>query len=242
MKVLVVNAAPRMEAGNTQMILNPLLVGMRHEGASVDVCYLGRKKIERCIGCFTCYAKTPGRCIHQDDMPAVIERVRMADMMVLATPVYVDGMTSLAKSFIDRLVVFLDPHFMKTDKGLAHPLRWKFPGKLLLMSVCGYPGVHNFEPLLLHMERISRNFHSEFIGAILRPAVFSCLLTHKYPDRIKAVMDAVRIAGEQLAQDGTMSQENLDAASADICSAEELMNTANSYWDRELEKYDDEPA
>ena len=33
MKVLLINAAPRMESGNTQVMLNPFLVGMRQEGA-----------------------------------------------------------------------------------------------------------------------------------------------------------------------------------------------------------------
>ena len=111
MKVIVINAAPRMEAGNTQMILNPFLVGLRGEGAQVDVALLARKKIKRCLGCFTCYAKTPGRCVHSDDMQGLTERIRVADMLLLATPVYIDGMTSLAKTFLDRLVVFLDPHF-----------------------------------------------------------------------------------------------------------------------------------
>ena len=59
MRIIVVNAAPRMEAGNTQMILNPFLVGVRHAGAKVDVALLARKKIKQCMGCFSCYAQTP---------------------------------------------------------------------------------------------------------------------------------------------------------------------------------------
>jgi multimeric flavodoxin WrbA len=135
MKVVVINAAPRMEAGNTQMMLTPLLVGMRHEGAEVDVAFLGRKKIKPCIGCFTCYAKTPGCCVHADDLPGLIDRIRAAEMLVLAVPIYLDQVTSLAKIFIDRLVTFLDPHFEQDDQGLLHPMRWKFPPKLFPASV-----------------------------------------------------------------------------------------------------------
>jgi hypothetical protein len=242
MKIIVINAAPRMEAGNTQTVLTPFLVGARHEGAQVDVALLGRKKIKQCIGCFSCYARTPGVCVHQDDMPALVERVRSADMMVLATPVYIDGMTSLAKTFLDRLVVFLDPHFTKDDQGLIHPMRWKFPDKLFLVSICGYPGLHNFEPLVLHMEHIARNFHSESCGALLRPAVFSVLLTKKYPDRVRHIMDAFRKAGEELVKTGGVSSSTLEDAAGDICTPEELLATANAYWDRELDKFRDEPA
>lgn len=164
MKIIVINAVPRMEAGNTQMVLAPLLVGMRHAGAKVDVALVGKKKIDLCMGCFTCYALTPGECVQNYDMPVLIDRIRTADMMVLATPIYFDGMTSLAKTFLDRLVVFLDPHFTHDDEGLLHPLRMSFPGKLFLVSVCGYPGLHNFDPLMAHVKRIARNLHSEFCG------------------------------------------------------------------------------
>ncbi len=242
MKIIVINAAPRMEAGNTQTVLTPFLVGARQEGAQVDMALLGRKEIKRCIGCFSCYARTPGICVHQDDMPALVERVRSADMMVLATPLYIDGMTSLAKSFIDRLVVFLDPHFTVDGQGLVHPMRWKFPDKLFLVSVCGYPGLQNFEPLVLHMQRAARNLHSEFCGALLRPAVFSVLLTKKYPDRVRHIMDAFRKAGEELVKTGGVSNATLEAAAQDICTPEELMATANAYWDREVDKFRNEPA
>jgi len=242
MKAIVINAAPRMEAGNTQMILTPFLVGLRHEGAKIDVALLARKEINRCDGCFTCYAATPGECVHYDDMEALIERIRSADTMVLATPIYLDGMTSLAKIFVDRLVAFLDPHFIADETGVRHPLRWKFPEKFFLVSVCGYPGIHNFDPLVLHIKGIARNLHSEYCGALLRPSVFSLLLTKKYPEKIKNVMGAIRAAGAELAQNGRVSADTLDAVASDICSDQELMATANAYWDRELESSADQPA
>ncbi len=234
MKIMVINAAPRMEVGNTQVVLNPFCIGMRDAGAEIDLALLGGKNIQPCIGCFTCYAKTPGQCIHEDDVPELTHRIRQADILVLATPIYIDGMTSLAKRFLDRLVVFLDPHFNKDDEGLIHPLRWKFPDKLFLVSICGYPNLHNFDPILLHMKKLARNFHTEFSGALLRPAAFSILLSRKYPEQIHSVLGAARKAGAELVSAGVVSKETLTAAAADICSPEELMATANSYWDREI--------
>jgi putative NADPH-quinone reductase len=236
MKIIVINAAPRMETGNTQVVLNPFLVGLRQEGTQIDIVLLGKKNIKRCAGCFTCYVKTPGKCVHEDDMPALVERVRNADVLLLATPVYLDSMTSLAKTFIDRLVVFLDPHFTTDDQGFVHPLRWQFPKEMLLLSVCGYPGLHNFEPLLLHMERMARNFHSKFSGALLRPAIFSLLMTRKYPDRVSRVIDAIRKAGVEFAKFGRIPADTLNIVAEDICSPQELMETANAYWDRELNR------
>lgn len=242
MKIIVINGAPRMESGNTQTVLTPFMVGLKDGGADLDVVTLGRLDIRHCQGCFYCYAQTPGRCAQADDMEELAEGISAADMMVLATPVYLDGMTALSKIFLDRLVVFLDPHFIQDETGLIHPLRRKFPEKMFLVSVCGYPGLHNFDPLTVHMRRVGRNLHSEFVGALLRPAVFSLLLAKKYPDKVRSVMDAMRTAGEELARDGKPHDGTLADAAAEICSQEELMNTANSFWDRELAKYKPEPA
>jgi len=41
---------------------------MRDAGAEVEIVNLRKKTIKSCIGCFTCWTKTPGKCIHKDDM------------------------------------------------------------------------------------------------------------------------------------------------------------------------------
>lgn len=234
MNVIVINGSPRMQAGNTQAILTPFLVGVRESGARIEIINLASKKIKRCVGCFTCYAKTPGICVHDDDMPSIEQKLSVSDLLVLATPVYLDGMTGLCKTFVDRLVTFLDPHFFKSAHGIYHPLRKKFPGKMFLVSVCGYPGLKNFEPLVGHFKKMCINMSSDYAGALLRPAAFSMLLGKKYPDRLREVVDAARRIGKDLAQKNLIDQETLDLVAQDICSEEELVQMANAYWDREL--------
>ena len=48
-------------------MLTPLVEGMQDAGAEVEVIELRRKTIKNCIGCYTCWTKTPGKCIHKDD-------------------------------------------------------------------------------------------------------------------------------------------------------------------------------
>jgi len=236
MNIVVMNAAPRMESGNTHVILSPFVEGLRTAGAQVDLVVVNRMKIKRCVGCFTCYAKTPGICVHHDDMQGLMERIRACETMVLATPLYIDGMTALAKTFLDRLVTFMDPHFTEDGGEVRHPLRWAFPRNIFLVSVCGFPGLRNFDPLLLYMERMAKNFHARFAGSLLRPATFSVLMGRKYPERVQAVLDAVRTAGVELVRDGGVSQSTFKAAAAEICTTRELVDTANAYWDREMKK------
>jgi multimeric flavodoxin WrbA len=236
MNTIVIQAAPRMKAGNTHMVLETFLKGYRQDNSKVETIFLAKQDIKPCKGCFTCYAKTPGVCVHRDDMPELADKIQASEIMILATPVYLDGMTSLAKGFFDRLVCFLDPHFKIDELGLLHPLRRDFPQKIFLLSVCGYHGLYNFDPLVTHMRRVAREFHADYCGALLRPAIFSLLLAKQYPDEVKSVIDAIGRAGKELAATGSVSEETLESAARDICGREELARIANAYWDREITK------
>jgi multimeric flavodoxin WrbA len=54
MKVLAINSSPRMERGNTALILEPFLEGLSEGGAEVDLFYTRTLKIDPCLGCFSC--------------------------------------------------------------------------------------------------------------------------------------------------------------------------------------------
>jgi multimeric flavodoxin WrbA len=71
MHVMAINGSPRKEKSSTNHILAPLLEGMRSAGASTELVHLGQLQIKPCLGCFLCWAKTPGKCVQQDDMAAV---------------------------------------------------------------------------------------------------------------------------------------------------------------------------
>jgi multimeric flavodoxin WrbA len=57
--------------GNTAMILNPFLAGMKEAGASVEVFYTRKLKIGPCNGDMSCWFKNPEECC---SCPKDIER------------------------------------------------------------------------------------------------------------------------------------------------------------------------
>ncbi|MGA2401225.1 MAG: flavodoxin family protein [Syntrophobacteraceae bacterium] len=69
MKVIALNSSPRGEGiSKTGMLLDALVEGMREAGAEVETIHLRQKKINKCMGCYTCWTKSPGVCAHKDDM------------------------------------------------------------------------------------------------------------------------------------------------------------------------------
>ena len=66
MKVLAINSSPKMDKGNTAMILNPILKGMREAGAEVELFYTRKLNIKPCTGEIDCWIKTPGEYYLKD--------------------------------------------------------------------------------------------------------------------------------------------------------------------------------
>jgi len=90
MKVLALNSSPRTSGeSKTELMLNSLVERMRSAGAEVEVIDLRKKKVNNCAGCFSCWTKTPGTCIHKDDMTQeLFPRWLESDLVVLASPLY----------------------------------------------------------------------------------------------------------------------------------------------------------
>jgi len=65
MKILALNGSPRMKASSTYHMLKPLLEGMEAAGAEIELIHVRKLDLEACIGCYTCWGRTPGECIHK---------------------------------------------------------------------------------------------------------------------------------------------------------------------------------
>ncbi len=64
---------------------------------------VSRLNIHPCVGCFSCWSKTPGQCCIADDMSQVIERLLWADVTVWSFPLYYFSVPGPLKNLIDRL-------------------------------------------------------------------------------------------------------------------------------------------
>ena len=100
MKILVVNGSPRGAQGNTAFLTRAFIEGATEAGAQCEAVYLKDKQIDPCVGCFACWFKTPGVCVHKDDMPALLDQMRQSDVIVYATPLYVYTVTGIMKDFM----------------------------------------------------------------------------------------------------------------------------------------------
>jgi len=236
MKVLAFNGSPRMDKGNTALILNPFLDGMKEVGAEVELFYTKKLNINPCQGCFTCWLKTPGVCFQKDDMQMLHPKLRQADIWVLAMPLYVDGMTGPMKNLLDRLIPLVQPFIELRDGHCRHPLlEARDPGKVALVSNSGFWEMDNFDPLLVHTKAICKNMGTEFAGALLRPhgeILKPLMKMGRSPDD---VFEAAREAGRQLVEEGKMSPETLNIVSRELAPLESYVRGANRAFQEALD-------
>jgi multimeric flavodoxin WrbA len=233
MHILAIHGSPSMKRGKTYFVLERLLKGARETGASTEVVFLQREAIGGCVGCLTCWLKTPGECVQRDGMVELIEKIKGTDLMILATPVYVDGMTGTCKNFIDRLIPLLDPHYEIRNGHFRHVVKEKYCGKIFLVSVCAFYEMDNFDPLILHVKRAAQNLNMEYVGEILRPAVYG-LSKKKASDAVGRVMEAFERAGRELVENGVVSEKTRQEAGREIVRKEAYLRAINRYFDAQI--------
>lgn len=105
MKLLLIDGALR-EGGETSRLSGQALEALRAHGHEVTVVGLRDRTIGDCRNCGGCAGG--GACGQQDDMTALYSKVAEADGIILATPVYMWGMTAPLKAFLDRLYCVTD--------------------------------------------------------------------------------------------------------------------------------------
>ena len=236
MKVIVINGSPHGDKGNTALILAPFLEGMEQAGGDVEVFYTNKLDIKPCLGDHVCWFKTPGKCIHRDDMATLLGELCSADIWVLATPVYVDGMSGPIKTLVDRLIPLEQPIIELRDSHCRHPARDNYQtSKLVLVANCGFWEMDNFDSLVGHVQAMCKNLNLEFAGALLRPHghVLKIMQDHGAP--VDDIIDAARTAGEKLINDGVIPTEIQNIISRPLLAQEEFVDRVNHFINQALD-------
>lgn len=99
MKILALLGSPR-KRGNSEILLESFLHGAKQAGATTETIRLCGIKINPCLGCGGC-DKT-GKCVQDDDMIPLYDKIIHTDRIVLASPIYFYSITAQAKAFVDR--------------------------------------------------------------------------------------------------------------------------------------------
>jgi multimeric flavodoxin WrbA len=212
--------------------------GVVQAGAKCWNVLLLSKKFGPCNECGTCLIKTPGKCRLKDDMSEMIRRFMDSDVVVFATPVFIDNVTALMKTFIDRLMPVLDPHYEKDSNGeYRRRGRYKKYPKFVVISSCAMPEQSNFQVLRLYFRRMARTMHTEVVGEIYLGAAGLLLLSAKelrFKPMVNKYKELLQAAGRELAETGKIGPDMMERLEQPLIDSDEYVEYANKMWDQLL--------
>ncbi len=144
MKILALIGSYRKN-GNTDRMIAMITTQLQqiaqqhNEPLEIETLYLGHQQIGPCRGCRACFDRGEEKCPLKDDFLSIKAKMRAADGILVASPVYVDDVSGITKTWIDRLA------------HVCH--RPEFAGKsaYLVVTVGSSPCSHSLQTLRLAM-------------------------------------------------------------------------------------------
>lgn len=137
MKVFAINGSPKGERSNTWQLTKAFLAGLGQ--AEVRQANVSRLDIKPCLGCFSCWNRTPGVCCLRDDMAVVIENMLCADVVLWSFPLYYFSVPGPLKNLMDRQLPMVLPFMTADSESGGHPSRYDMGGKRhVVISTCGF--------------------------------------------------------------------------------------------------------
>ncbi len=150
MNIFVINGSPKGERSNTYQLTKAFLEGIKQEISEknkeeeiqVEEVCVTRLDIKHCLGCFSCWGKTPGKCCLSDDMGKIIEQLLWADVTIWSFPLYYYTVPGGLKNLIDRQLPMVLPFMVEREDGVgngSHPSRYDMSEKkTVVISTCGF--------------------------------------------------------------------------------------------------------
>lgn len=238
MKITVFNSSPHSERGNTQVMVEAFLEGTRQAGAETEEVFLAKKTIKHCLGCFTCWMRTPGLCVIEDDMAELRTKYMSSDIVVLAGPLYCDNINGIMKDFMDRSIPLFDPRIqtLPEDDPKRQEEVKRFP-KIVIMMNCGDAGNENFDGVKVIFKRWSRYPETRIIAEIYRD---EGEILAKTPLVLRLAVwgykDLLKKAGREIVDNQRISEKTMSELEKPIIPIDQYQKGAKEFWDKSLPK------
>ena len=121
MKIAILNGNPDAENGTFDAYVNHLSESLTAAQHQVTALTLRDMDIRHCVGCWSCWLKTPGECIARDASADVRRAAINADLVLLASPMRMGFVSALLKKMVDKFIPLIHPYIV-AEQGEAHHL------------------------------------------------------------------------------------------------------------------------
>lgn len=234
MNVLIINGSPKGERSNTMWLTNAFVSGFPEE-ARVKTITLRDKDIHPCMGCFSCWTKTPGQCAVKDDMQEIYQDILEADIIIESFPLYFAGMPSRIRMMTERCLLFTKRYegspedtFHSILEMEEHSLKNK---KLVVISSCGYVSMDTmFEALLKEYDLICGAGNYTTILC----AQGELLQAGSRTRQVINYLEEVKKAGQEFYKTGEISEDRTLMLEKQMVSPQTFEILIKRYWSERM--------
>lgn len=162
MKIALLNGNPDEKNHAFEAYLTGLSeqLNQNHE---VNRIQLRDKKISYCIGCWSCWVKTPGTCFAKDDSHEVCKAVIQSDLVLFASPVIMGFTSALLKKTQDKLIPLVHPYIEMVGNESHHRKRYEqYPRLGLLVERSSDTDDEDLDIIEEMYKRLSLNLKSKW--------------------------------------------------------------------------------
>lgn len=230
MQALVINGSPKGASSNTMWLTNAFTGGFP-EDVTVKTITLREKNIHPCMGCFSCWTKTPGQCAIKDDMQEIYQDILESDIIIESFPLYFAGVPSRLRMMTERCLLFTKRYegspedtFHSILEMDEHSLKNK---KMVLISSCGYVSMDTmFEALLKEYDLICGNGNYTRILC----AQGELLQAGSRTRQVVNYLEEVRQAGREFIEQGAISEERQKILDRQMVTPRTFEVLIKRYW------------
>ena len=79
---------------------------------------------KHCIGCFSCWIKTPTKCIMKDDFSNNVESLKKSDELIIISKCRYGCYSAPVKQVLERCIGYVLPYFTIRNKEVHHQSRY----------------------------------------------------------------------------------------------------------------------
>lgn len=107
MKQIMIVVGGGRRNGNTAQLVEAFTKGAVDAGHQVEIISLANIEVKGCLGCNACRYDKP--CVQQDGFNDIAPKIKKADLIVFASPLYFWTLSAKLKAFIERFYCIAQP-------------------------------------------------------------------------------------------------------------------------------------
>lgn len=238
-KILVINGSHKGHRSATLSLTNAFLEGIREEvECDIELINIADINIKPCMGCLSCWGRTPGECvIKNDDIIEIKNKINDSDIFIESFPLYFFGMPGTMKMLTDRLMGMMNTYSgqLPPSNGESfHGVRQPHPKRrFVIISSCAYTASDSvYEPLLKQYDCIcgKDNYTALYTSQV------KTLLDLKQETRINNLLNRYKLAGKEFARNGFLSDETKEQIKKPPFSDGAYKVLLEKFWEQEGQK------